>query len=348
MTSDDQILAPAGDAKPDSAPASARPGVKNTFAETYAQRLADLKVKAETNPHAAEAMRLAESLEESNVLAIYRLMQLFSSEKVVQKVEESLALYKKAKEEGPTAYEPSENGTPVATKKGLPRTPGGIFFFLMREYAMSMGLRFEALYLPQPPNGYNNRPPQNRGDRTKRDKPQNQNRPDRGAPTAETAKPVPAKSIEPAKAATPKPEAPKAAATPAPKPEPTKGTADAPPVVDKPSRAKITVIGRLIGAPKLKPQGLEGLLELVIETEMSQSLPKGLPNLGKSRVVIWCTQKQFDKIKSTLTPQSRLLIEGEPAPAVNADFKPFIKVICLKLSTLDLEQAQRVKQQADK
>ena len=109
----------------------------------------------------------------------------------------------------------------------------------------------------------------------------------------------------------------------------------------KAGRAKVTVIGTIKGQPKLNPQNQAGLVELVIQTEMSQSLPKGLPNLGATKVVVWCSEKQYNKIKDDLTSQSRLIVEGEVGAAVGADFVPFIRVVCLRLTTVELDQARR-------
>jgi len=96
-----------------------------------------------------------------------------------------------------------------------------------------------------------------------------------------------------------------------------------------------------VGKPKPQPNGQVGIIELVLKSEMNQGLPKGLPNLGSTRVVVWCTEKQFNKIKKTVTPESRFIAEGEMAAAVGADLTPFVRLICMKLSTVEYDQALR-------
>jgi hypothetical protein len=103
----------------------------------------------------------------------------------------------------------------------------------------------------------------------------------------------------------------------------------------------VKVVGPLAAKPKHQPNGQLGLVELVIKAEMNPALPKGLPNLGATRIVVWCTEKQFNKIKNTITPESRFVIEGEPAVGVGADLKAFLRVICLRITTIELEQALR-------
>lgn len=317
-------------------PTTPKPGPRpaSTALEMYEKRLNALKARIEKDADAAQAFGLAEKLDEPNVLALHRLMHLFGRELVASKAEQALAIFQEAQNRGPEAYQKSEEGTAVATKKGRARSRGGVFFFVLRQHAESLGLNFEALYLPQLTNFYN--PGQPAANKAKNPKP-----PATDA-SADRGKETPGQTEQPPVAASPE----LATTAPAVRPPPGKtATTEQPPrpAADKPARSKITVTGRLSGPPKLNPQGREGLVELVLETEMSQALPKGLPNLGATRTVVWCTQKQYNKVKDTLTPQSRLLIEGEPAPAVSSDFKPFLRVICLRLTTLELEQAQRAK-----
>jgi hypothetical protein len=114
--------------------------------------------------------------------------------------------------------------------------------------------------------------------------------------------------------------------------------------VVKPARATLKVVGPLVGKPKPQPNGQVGVIELVIKSEMNVGLPKGLPHLGSTRIVVWCTDKQFNKIKSTVTPESRFAAEGEIAAAVGADLTPFVRLICLKLTTVEYDQALRSSQ----
>jgi hypothetical protein len=113
----------------------------------------------------------------------------------------------------------------------------------------------------------------------------------------------------------------------------------------------MTVIGALTRQPRPYPTANNGggggsqvaLIELELESEMNSGLPKGLPNLGKSRVVVICNQKQWNKVKDIYeaNPLTRLIIEGEPTAAIRSDFTPFLKVICVRLTSVEQEQAAR-------
>lgn len=292
----------------------------------YEQRLAELQQSG--NPVFKEAERVTELVEEPNTLSIYRMVELFGPELVAGKAAEAWTLFQEAKNRGKEAYVKSAEGTAVATKKGQPRTPGGVFFYLMRQYSDSLGLRWAGLHLPELPNN-----------KTAHLRP-NFKMPDSVPETTITEPSV--KEAEPKKTASTngllgvaKVES---TATPLPAtPPPPK-----PSNVIKPTRSTIKIIGSVVRKPKYEPNGKAGIVELEFNVEMSQSLPKGLPNLGKTRAVVWCSQKQYEKIKNTVTPQTRFLIEGEPSAAIRAaDETAFIKVICLKLSTLEIEQAMR-------
>lgn len=297
----------------------------------YDQRLVEMQQSS--SPIFKEAERITDLVEEPNILAIYRLVELFGPELVAGKAAEAWTLFQEAKSKGQEAYAKSAEGTAVATKKGQPRTPGGVFFYLMSQYTDSLGLRWDGLRLPELPNNVT-------------------------AHLRPSFKPV---TAEPE--AAPKPaDQPKAPtkqvktkeADPAtgllgvakvesnPTPIPTTPPPPKPGNVNKPTRSTIKIIGSVVRKPKYEPNGMVGIVELEFKVEMSQSLPKGLPNLGTTRAVVWCSQKQYEKIKNTVTPQTRFLVEGEPSAAIRAtDETAFLKIICLKLSTLEIEQAMR-------
>jgi hypothetical protein len=283
---------------------------------TYEQRVAEMR-QAES-AFFKEAERIAGIVEEPNVLSIYRLVELFGPELIADKAAEAWTLFQEAKNRGKEAYVKSEDGTAVATRKGQPRTPGGVFFFLMRQHSDSLGLRWAGLDLPELPKN----------------------------PVAHLR---PGYTPKPAAEASPNGEQPAAGSqsvtkveSPA---EPKAITTAAPPKpanVNKPTRSTIAITGRLARRPKVEPNGKTGLVELEFEVEMSQSLPKGLPNLGKTRAVVWCSKKQYDKMKDSIKPQTRLRVEGEPGAGYSiVDEKAFLRVICLKLINLDAEQAAR-------
>jgi hypothetical protein len=303
-------------------------GVERLLA-LYEQRVVELQ--RDNNPNFNDAVRIAELVEEPNILSFYRLVEIFGRELVAEKAAEAWTLFQEAKNRGPEAYVKSVEGTVVATKKGQPRTPGGIFFYLMRQYSDSLGLHWSGFHLPKLPGPIAHLRPKLKFNVA--------------TPTDETQteKPGDSAPVKKASATQAKPKAdnnqPQGAATQSSKP--------------KPARANLKVVGPLVGKPKHQPNNQVGLVELVIKVEMNTALPKGLPNLGTTRVVVWCTEKQFNKIKNTITQESRFVIEGEPAVGVSVgakgDMQPFLRVICLKLTTIELEQALRsVQDQAAK
>jgi hypothetical protein len=128
--------------------------------ESSPQGLERMKVLYETrlnelrqgdNPTFKEALRIAELVEEPNILSVYRLVEVFGPEVVGDKAAEAWTLFQEAKNRGPEAYVMNKDGTAVATKKGQPRTPGGVFFYLMRQYSDSLGLRWTGFHLPKLP-----------------------------------------------------------------------------------------------------------------------------------------------------------------------------------------------------
>ena len=66
--------------------------------------------------------------------------------------------------------------------------------------------------------------------------------------------------------------------------------------------------------------------------------------LEKTLVKVWCTEKQYNKIKPSLNPASRYLIEGELGAGINSQtFQPFIRVLTTRITTLELEQEAKQK-----
>jgi hypothetical protein len=297
------------------------------------------RVQAKKEQIYKEAAEVAQRLAEPNVASVFRMLEVFGSEFVNKQVVEALRLHEEARQQGATAYEMPN--TPVATGKNQPRTVGGVFFYLMKQHAGSLGLDWDGLRITTP--------------WFTQDKTKNQTQPSEsnGQPKSESGKqtsPKNSQSVE-ASQGQQKPEEPKEKPTPLKDNPPVtnvsgsnqKENPTSQPTINKPGKVKATLIGNLMSSPKVNPNGKEGLVELNFKVEMSQALPKGLPNLGESRVVVWCTQKQFNKLKeaTTITPQTRFLIEGEPMPAVGSDLSPFLRLICIRLTTVELEQAKR-------
>lgn len=307
--------------------------------EQFEKRVANVKIKAEKgDQNALEALRITELLQEPNIPGIFRLIYVFGRDVINKQAEDAAKAYEEAKQRGPEAYQPSEYGTLVATRKGQARTPGGILFYMVRELCEKTGINMESLLIPQVPTLQLRGPV---GYKTATDIAE------KASAEQQAAKENKEKQEKQQQKAAPTP----AAVTPAQtevaqaKPEPAESASAKPPrdenKADKPGRAKIVITGRLDGKPKANPQNLAGVLELTVNTEMNQALPKGLPNLGSMKAVIWVSEKQFKKASEGATAQTRFLIEGEPMPAVGADFKPFLRVVCTRFSNLDAEVAAR-------
>lgn len=310
--------------------------------EQFEKRVANVKIKAEKgDQNALEALRITELLQEPNIPGIFRLIYVFGRDVINKQAEDAAKAYEEAKQRGPEAYQPSEYGTLVATRKGQARTPGGILFYMVRELCEKTGINMESLLIPQVPTLQLRGPV---GYKTATDIAEKASAEQQAAKEAKEAKEKQDKLSEKASPA-PTETKPAQAEVAQTKPEPAVANPAKPPrdenKGDKPGRAKIVITGRLDGKPKANPQNLAGILELTVNTEMNQALPKGLPNLGSMKAVIWVTEKQFKKASEGATPETRFLIEGEPMPAVGADFKPFLRVVCTRFSNLDAEVAAR-------
>ena len=288
--------------------------------------------------HAAN--RIQTLLGEDNHFLVFRLVQLFGLPLIEAKAEEALRVWQAARDEGAGAYIAQPGGTWVAKSDGSPRSKGGVFFMLMREHCQNIGLNWSALFPPQSQRKAGQQTANSTTANAPLQAAQAAPRPNPPKPevaegrTSSAAPPNPMPTATPISAAiqsltSPKPVADKAA----------------PALTDtlvkpKPSRGKVTITGTLAAAPKRDAE--KGLVELVFGIEMSAGLPKGLPNLGTSRVTVICTIKQFEKLAetTTITPQTRFMVEGEPSPVVNRELQPFLKVVCLRLTTLEAEQAR--------
>ena len=283
------------------------------------------------------AKQLQELLEEENSFLLVRLTQMFGVALVEAKAQQAVTYWQEARDTGASAYLAQPNGTRVAKTDGTPRSKGGVFFQVMREHCQSIGLNWYGVF---PYQSQRKAGQQSNGTATNAasQAPQTAPKPTtpkadvgegRSSPTAPPNTPPVAKPVSTAQPSNSTPPAPKAPS----------GAADAP-AKPKPSRGKVTITGTLAAAPKRDSE--KGLVELAFGIEMSAGLPKGLPNLGTSRVTVICTVKQFEKLAETtpITPQTRFLVEGEPSPAINRELQPFLKVICLRLTTLEAEQAR--------
>lgn len=270
----------------------------------------------------AEASALvAGQLEEANQWGIARLMEIFGADFVAQIADNARERYEAAQALPSQAEGSQPHGTAVTTSMGAARTLGGVFFYLIREHSNSLGLDWYGLRIPfQPRVGAPSTTPQT----------QRAQQPSETATEATRPAPQPPQTPQPQ----PKPEG---VTTPV-----TQTAAPAVPVSDaapKPNRIKATVIGSPRGEPQ--PTDQAGVLQLTFDVEMSTSMPKGLPTLGRSRVVVLCTEKQYRPIAAAGGVTGRMLVEGEVAPTLSAAGKPIQVLVCTRLTTLDLEQAKR-------
>lgn len=347
---------------------------KNSKGPTKAQ----LRIQASFR----EAAGVAKVLEEPNLSSVQRMIEIFGADFVNKLVEQALQLYHDAVAKGPAAYQ--EPNTPVSTGKSQPRTVGGVFFFLIKQHCANLGLDWAGLKIASTLWYQENRKPGrisrngteaalNSESSNSASASSNPALPRQAGKTvAETVtatggtsqeetrlnsittnSPVPVQdhssnnkrfetaldnnSTKASSASSSKLAEGKASE----KGIGSRGTNEG----SKPGRIKATVVGNITGSPKFNPHNQTGLVELQFTVEMSQSLPKGLPYLGASRVVVWCTKKQYEKVVAAETAtatlsQTRFLIEGEPVPAVGADLTPFLRLLCTRLTTVELEQVR--------
>jgi hypothetical protein len=334
----------------DSALETARNGNSSTIEKADNPQVVTVskpKTPSKIQQIAAEAARLAKLIEEPNVSSVQRLIEIFGVRFVTTKLEEALRLHAEAAANGEVAYQ--EPATPVATSKSKPRTRGGVFFYLMREHCFNLGLDWNGLKI-SPPSWHEQKARKQSSkltaDTTQATQVNNDTSPvntlehPQGVqPTHTLQKRV---SELPSQPEVQNHNAASGEASANVSRDTFKGKA-ALDNVSKPTHIKATIVGSILGSPKINPQGMEGLLELQFKAEMNNSLPKGLPNLGHSKVTVWCTKKQFDKVsqQTPITSLTRFIIEGEPVPAVSADFTPFLRIICTRLTTVELEQSRR-------
>lgn len=353
--------------KAKSAKASDRPRLTPQEArETYYKWLERHETKAledqETKVLLDSTRELTTRLGEPNILAVYRLIEIFGLPLVEEITTRALALHKKAAEQGESAYKPRENpkdtrpeyrlvGTEVGTAKGAPRTPGGIFFFLMRGYVIRIRLAWEDLRIPWLPEV--TMTIQNNTSTTDAESQTNESEPGKVSKGSGSPKQVyGSEESGPKRSAGNIPSSLMVGPAVAKAGSSTikdSGVGGAPVTGEqevKPSRGKVVITGSPKPGSELKvaPQGLAEVMELMFEIEPGANPAKGLPVLEKTLVKAWFTAKQYNKIKDSLNPNSRYLIEGEIGAGINSqNFEPFIRVICTRLTTIELDQEAKQK-----
>lgn len=286
--------------------------------------------QARKNTSTLYVEEFATLLKEPHINGIRRLVEIFGVELIQRKVDEALQLFKDAEALGLEAY--TQPDTAVSTNKSRPRTCGGVFFFLMREHCSILGLNWGGLRIS--PGWYDTKSKKQTLSAI--------------GPVSSSPTHSPVTSAGLSKSEN-RPELDQFLSASL------ENRANTPPVIDsdkkkpevnvvssKSVRLKVTLIGSLSSNLKPDPQGQKDLLELTFKAEVSNSLPKGLPNMGGSKVVVWCTKKQLEKVlqEVSVTSATRFLIEGEPVPAVSADLTPFLRVLCTRLTTVELEQGR--------
>ncbi len=332
--------------------------------QTYFKWLERLEARAKEDQETKDLLdstrELTTRLSEPNILAVYRLAEIFGLSLVEEKATRALTLHKEAAEQGEAAYKPKENpkatrpehrlvGTEVATAKGQPRTPGGIFFFIMRGYVTRVRLVWEDLRVPWLPdlnetNQTTATGAEGQTDASGLNKVSNGNDNPKQAGAGESGSKI-SSSKPPDPAINPPSGTITAGSSAATRAASASSSVSGEQQV-KPSRGKVIITGspKSGSQPKAAPQGLAGVLELLFEIEPGANPSKGLPVLEKTLVKVWATEKQYNKLKDSLTPSSRYLIEGEIGAGINSqNFEPFIRVICTRLTTIELEQEAKQK-----
>ena len=235
---------------------------------SYAERVAERTARRAAAQ--ATAAQVCAQLQEPNIPAVVRLVDLFGPELIEAQAAQAQQLIAAAAAGAPPH--------PVLqTRTGQPRTTGGVFFQLMQEHATGLGIHWPALALPPPPMRNTER-----GGRQQEKSP---------PAAASAAGPRPASAtLAPAP-----PSVPSALAAPIPP------AASGPIPAVRPARAKLTVVGSLAGPPQDLAGPTGPLVELRFRCEMTPTLPKGLPVLGPTPVAVWCTPKQWAKVCNDLT-----------------------------------------------
>lgn len=288
---------------------------------------AKMRVHEQTN-------EIAGLLNEKNTFSVSRIVQAFGFELTLAKAKEALDLYEQAQTQGAEAYVVSEHGTIVATRKGRPRTTGGVFFYLMRQISEERGFDYDlwrALTDNPKLNSSNN-------SKLKEKKSSQTNAPKQKVAPGAAQSSLPPGTVQVLQLQT------VVTAAEAENEQSLLNEQLSSPTI-KPTRTKATIIGAVANTPKIisRQDGTQ-LVELSFTASINQTLPKGLPNLGQSEVKVWATSKQWQKVEPEVKaqPSLRLLVEGEVNAGVNRDLKPFLRVVTTRITTVEAEKAKRM------
>ena len=94
-------------------------------------------------------------------------------------------------------------------------------------------------------------------------------------------------------------------------------------------KAKITVTGTSSKPPKKKD---DGVVDLLIKVDMSQSVPKGLKSLGQSICLVHVGTKTWKKVEGIVKDDSFYIIQGELKACVSPKNVPYVEVVAFDIS----------------
>jgi hypothetical protein len=93
-------------------------------------------------------------------------------------------------------------------------------------------------------------------------------------------------------------------------------------------KAKITITGTLTRAPKIRDNKT---VDLMVNVDMSVTVPKGLKPLGKSICLVHVAPKTWKKVSDKVGENSFFIIQGEAKASVSQKKIPFIEVVALDI-----------------
>ncbi len=88
-------------------------------------------------------------------------------------------------------------------------------------------------------------------------------------------------------------------------------------------RAELSITGIPLKVPYVRQ---DGIVELLLKIEMSDSLPKGLNPLGESIYKVFIAPKTWEKVCSDIKKDSFYIIRGEPKSSITPEKAPYIIV----------------------
>lgn len=96
---------------------------------------------------------------------------------------------------------------------------------------------------------------------------------------------------------------------------------------------------KISGKTTREPREINNSIELYFKIPMSEKMPKGLKNLGKTSYKVIVTKKMWNKIeKEKINENTLYLIKGEVKAFASSDCKPYIIVNCTNIEVKESEK----------